>query len=238
MKKALQTAGKLLVYLIGLTVIALGINVSRLSALGIAPVSSTPGVLQDIFPKLTIGSTIMIVYFILIVLQIIVLRKDFKIKNLLGIPVAIIFGWITDIVGVKPFTYQIAGFNICNKTFSGWLMHFPKPGNIPLQFVYLIASILIIGIGVFIYLRPNLVPMPAEGLAAAIAQRNNMAFGNCKTIVDVCLISIATILQIIFCGGFGSLWIGKGTVGIGTILAAVCVGQVVKCIHKLIKKLS
>ena len=235
MKNTIKMIGRLAVYLVGLVVIGLGINISRLSALGIAPVSSTPAVLQDIFPKLTLGSTIMIVYFILILLQIIVLRKSFQPKNLLGIVVAVIFGWITDFVGIKTFTLQIAGWTVWDKEWDGLLMAFPKPANIGLQFVYLAASILIIGIGVFIYLRPNLVPMPAEGLAGAIAQKSGKAFGNCKTIVDVCLISLAVILQVAT-KGFGSLWIGKGTVGIGTICAAVLVGQVVKFLHRIFPK--
>ncbi len=236
MKKVLQFLLKLFIYLIGLTVIALGINVSKLSALGIAPVSSTPGVLAKQFPEFSLGNMVIIVYVILVILQIIVLRKQFKWKNILGIPVALIFGLIVDFVGTAPYKMKLGVIDLGIKhEFNGLLINFPHPANLIMQFVYLLASIAIIGIGVFIYLRPNLVPMPAEGLAGAISTVSGKAFGNCKTLVDVGLILIATVLQIIFFG-FGSLWIGKGVVGIGTILAAVCVGQVVKFLNKQFPK--
>ena len=237
MKQFFDFLKKLAVYIIGLMIIALGINISKLSALGISPVSSIPGVLAAKFPEFSLGSMVIIVYCVLVLAQFIVLRKNFKLKNILGVPVALIFGLMVDFLGTAEFKLTLAGIPLgIDKTFSGLLLSFPRPQNIVMQFVYLLLSIVIIGIGVFVYLRPRLTPMPAEGLAAAIAEVSEKAFGNCKTCVDVGLILIASILQIIFLGGFSTLLIGKGVVGIGTILAAVCVGQVVKFLNNLISK--
>ncbi len=224
MKKAWDFTKKLLIYLIGLLIIALGINVSKMSGLGISPVSSIPGVLNAIWPQLTLGTMVIIVYCVLVLAQVAVLRKAFKLTNVLGVPVAIVFGWMVDLVGIDE------------KAFGHLLANFPRPQGYIMQLVYLVASILIIGVGVLIYLKPKLVPMPAEGLAMAISQKANKPFGNCKTTVDVSLIIIALVLQIVFLGGFGSFSAGKAVVREGTILSAICVGQVVKFLNGFLSK--
>lgn len=228
---------RLLVYIIGLLIITIGINISKLSSLGISPVSSIPAVLAGIIPDVSLGNMVIVVYCVLVLAQFIVLRKKFKWKNILGVPVALIFGLMVDFTGVAAYNIKIGTIDLgIPYTFNGLLINFPKPSGIVMQFVYLFASMIIIGIGVFIYLRPKLVPMPAEGLAAALSEVSKKPFGNCKTLVDVSLIVIALVLQVIFLGGFGSLWIGNGIVGIGTILAAVLVGQIVKLLSKLCGK--
>ncbi len=224
MKKVLDFVKRLLVYLVGMLIIAVGINVSKLSNLGISPVSSIPGVLAAIWEQLSLGTMVIIVYCVLVLAQAVVLRKDFKPVNALGVPVAIVFGWMVDLVGIDP------------DAFGHLLEKFPRPQNYPMQLLYLAASIIIIAIGVFIYLKPKLVPMPAEGLALAISQKTKKPFGNCKSAVDISLIAIALILQMIFLGGFGSFAPGKAVVREGTILAAVCVGQAVKLLNKIFSK--
>ncbi len=224
MKDALNFTKRLLIYLVGLLIIALGINVSKMSGLGISPVSSIPGVLNANWYQLTLGTMVIIVYCALVLAQVAVLRKDFKWKNVLGIPVAIIFGWMVDLVGIDK------------NAFGHLLADFPRPDGYVMQLIYLVASIVIIGIGVFVYLNPKLVPMPAEGLALAISQKTKKTFGNCKTAVDVSLITIALILQIVFLGGLESFAAGKAVVREGTVLSAVCVGQVVKLLNRTFSK--
>lgn len=229
---------RLLLYIIGLLIIALGINISKLSGLGISPVSSIPGVLNAIIPSFSLGSMVIIVYIVLIIAQIIVLRKSFKLVNILGVPVAIIFGWMVDFVGTADFKLTIGGIDIgIERTFTGLmkLLNVPKPESYPFKLGYLIVSIIVIGIGVYIYLKPKLVPMPAEGLAQAISQKSKMKFGNCKTIVDMSMILIAALLQIVFLGGFASFTTNP-VVREGTILSAFCVGQTVKLLNKIFKK--
>ena len=237
MVKFVRGVGRVALYLLGLLIIAIGINVSKLSALGISPVSSIPAVLSNIL-GFSLGSMVILVYVVLVLAQLVVLRRRFQWKNALGIPVALIFGMMVDFIGVSSFKLTLAGIPLGIDTeFHGLMegLYNPK-GTLWLQFLYLAASIIIIGIGVFVYLRPKLVPMPAEGLAAAISQVGKWKFGNCKTVVDFSLILIAAILQTVMLGGFGTLWIGgAGPVGVGTILAAVCVGQVVKLLNKAFK---
>ncbi len=223
MQKALNIIKRVLMYLLGLLIIAIGINFSKMSGLGISPVSSIPRALEVIW-GFTLGTMVIVIYCVLVLAQILVLRKKFEIKNILGVPVALIFGTMVDFVGIDK------------KAFGHLLADFPRPSNYFLQLVFLVASIIIIGIGVYIYLKPNLVPMPAEGLASAISKVSGKPFGDCKTFVDVGLIVTALILQLIFLGGFKSFTGANVVVREGTILSAVCVGQVVKLLNKWFNK--
>ncbi|MBQ0125262.1 MAG: hypothetical protein KBS59_02940 [Clostridiales bacterium] len=230
MKKinVLSIIKKFFCYVIGLLIIALGINVAKMSSLGISPASSVPRAVEvisessDKIPDITLGTTTIIVYVVLVLLQILILRRNFKIINLLGIPVALVFGKMVDFVGIDP------------KAFGHLLVNFPRPESYVMKLVYMLASLVIIGLGVFLYLRPKWIPMPPEGLAGAISQVSGKKFGDCKTAVDSSLIVIALILQLIFLGGFSSFTGANVVVREGTVISAVCVGQAVKIFTKLL----
>lgn len=206
-------------YILGLLVITIGINISKMSNLGISPVSSIPRACEQIW-GFTLGVTTMIIYVFLVLAQLVILRKDFKLINALGIVLTIAFSWMIDLTGTDP------------NAFGHLLLNFPRPESYIMKFIYMVVSVVIIGIGVFLYLRPNWVPMPAEGLAGAIAKVSGKTFGDCKTIVDTSMIIVALILQLIFLGGLSS-FVGDGVVvREGTIIAAIFVGQVVKILSK------
>lgn len=208
-----------IVYVLGLLVITIGINISKMSALGISPVSSIPRATELIW-GVTLGTTTMIIYIVLVALQIVILRKKFKIINILGIALTFAFGVMIDFTGTDP------------NAFGHLMLNFPRPEGYVMKFIYMVVSVIIIGIGVFLYLRPKWVPMPAEGLAGAIAEVSGKAFGDCKTIVDTSMIVVALILQLVFLGGLSSFTGDSVVVREGTIIAAICVGQVVKFLAK------
>ncbi|MCD7865767.1 MAG: DUF6198 family protein [Clostridiales bacterium] len=214
---------QLIVYVAGLFIITLGINISKMSALGISPVSSIPRACEQIW-GFTLGTTTFIVYIFLVVAQLIILRKRFRIINALGLLLTILFSVMVDFTGTDP------------NAFGHILYGFPQPETYMMKLIYMIVSVIIIGIGAFLYLRPNWVPMPAEGLAGAISDVSGIKFGNCKTIVDTSMVIIALIMQLIFLGGLSS-FIGDGVVvREGTIVAAIFVGQIVKILSKFFAK--
>lgn len=206
-------------YVLGLLIITIGVNFSKMSALGITPVSSIPRACEQIW-GLTLGNTTMIIYILLVLLQLIILRKQFKVTNALGIVVTFIFSAMIDFTGTDP------------NAFGHLLLNFPRPEGYVMKFIYMLVSLLISGIGVFIYLRPKWVPMPAEGLAGAVATVSGKPFGDCKTIIDTTMVVGALILQLVFLGGIGSFLQPGVVVREGTILAAIGVGQIVKILAK------
>lgn len=205
----MKTEKRILLYLLGLLVLAIGINVSKSAGLGISPVSSIPYALELIW-GIGLGKATYIVYLALIGLQIILLRKNYKVKNLLQIVPTFILGTLITYTGTDYLLF--------------WL---PAPNNYFFQFIYLCASILIIGLGVSLVLMPDIMPFPAEGLSNAIVlvSRGKIKFGNAKVMVDSGMVLISAILSLIFLGGLK-------TVREGTILAALFVGKVVDIILK------
>ena len=85
-----------LLFLIGLFINALGVSLVTKASLGTSPISSIPYVLSLKFPP-TLGNFTIIFSILLILLQILILRKNFKIENILQIPVSIAFGYFIDL---------------------------------------------------------------------------------------------------------------------------------------------
>ena len=85
---------RLLNYLTGLFIMTIGIAFSIKSNLGVSPVSTIPYTLTVVW-HVEIGLATTIFHCFLVILQIILLRKSFEIKNLTQVIVGIIFGYFT-----------------------------------------------------------------------------------------------------------------------------------------------
>ena len=111
MNKSQNYGKRILVYLLGLLIIAVGINFSKMAGLGISPVSSIPRALEVAW-GFTLGQMVIVIYCILVAAQLVVLRKKFRVVNILGVPVALVFGWMVDLVGIDPnaFGHLLANF--------------------------------------------------------------------------------------------------------------------------------
>ena len=219
----METLKKIVLYIGGLFLIAIGINISKIARLGISPVSSIPRAAELIW-GMTLGTATIVLQFLLIFLQFLLLRKRFRPVELVQVIVGLAFGYIVDLTGTDP------------NAFGHLLSGFPVPQTYVLRLVYVIASVILIGIGVYIYIKPGWIPMAADGLSKAIVQRTGKPFGSCKTIVDTCLVLTALVLQVVFLGGMSSFTGDKAVVREGTIFAAVFAGQVVKLCAKISEK--
>ena len=216
---------KIFQYVGGLLLIAIGINISKLTHLGISPVSSVPRAAELIW-GFTLGIGTIVVHMICILLQIIILRRRFKPINILQVLVGFAFGYMVDLTGTDP------------NAFGHLLIWFPVPQAYLIRLLYMIISVILIGLGVYLYIKPGWVPMATEGLAKAISDTSGKPFGNCKTLVDTTLVIIALILQLIFLGGFSSFTGERVVVREGTVIAAIFVGQVVKMFGRLFDRRS
>ena len=85
-----------LIFLVGLFVNSLGVSLITKANLGTSPISSIPYVLSLNFP-FTLGNFTIFFSIFLIVLQLIILRKNFKLEHILQIPVSIVFGYFIDL---------------------------------------------------------------------------------------------------------------------------------------------
>ena len=196
---------RIILLVAGLAILAFGISLSIKSNLGISPVTSVPYVMS-LFINLSVGNLTIIMYSFLILLQVLILRKRFKLFQLLQLPVAIAFGYLADLAiwatqGISVSTY----------------------GQ---QWALTIAGILLASVGVYLQLKADLVTLAVEGLVASLCKVLPVKFGSIKMVLDVSFVVISVILSIVFMGGLYG-------VREGTVATAIFVGLTVKGIHQL-----
>lgn len=85
-----------IIFLIGLFINSLGVSLITKAALGTSPISSIPYVLSLIFP-FTLGQFTIYFSVLSVVLQLLILRRKFKVEHLLQIPISIAFGYFIDL---------------------------------------------------------------------------------------------------------------------------------------------
>ena len=100
---------------LGLAVMAFGVAFSIDAGLGTSPISSLPYVTAVIF-DLSVGTTTIIMNCVFVVIQIIILRKQYDWFQLLQLPAAFIFGTVIDIA------YELISPLVCNAYYQQWLL--------------------------------------------------------------------------------------------------------------------
>lgn len=200
---------RLALYFAGFFVMTLGIAISVKSDLGVSPVSSIPYTLTCVF-GIEMGKATILFHIGLVLLQILVLRRAFQVKNLLQVVMGIIFGYFT--------------------TFCNYLMTFlPEPEHILVRLGMMLVSVLLIALGIFLYVPTDIMPLAGEGAMLAISQVSGVAFSTIKIIFDCSMVAISLVTCLVMLHTLGS-------VGIGTIVAAVLVGIALKGITKVLGK--
>lgn len=91
-----------IVFLIGLFINSLGVSLITKADLGTSPISSIPYVLSLNFP-FTLGQFTIAFSLLLILIQLVILRRNFKAEHLLQIPISILFGYFIDLTMVMLF---------------------------------------------------------------------------------------------------------------------------------------
>ena len=81
---------------VGLLIMAFGIAFSIQGVLGTSPISSLPYVVSLLIP-LTVGEATICLHVVLILLQILILRRNYDPIQLMQLPVAVVFGYLTDL---------------------------------------------------------------------------------------------------------------------------------------------
>ncbi len=198
---------RVLLYCLGLLLLAFGVTFSIKSNLGVSPVNSIPYVLSIVF-VIDQGLLTVAVFCSYILLQIILLRKDFKMFNLLQIVFSGIFGYFV------TFSNSIWTFNLIDNYIS--------------RLILLLISIIFIALGLLFYLTANIVPQPAEGLMLVISKKTNLSFLKTKIIFDCTVVIISLIIS--FLGTMSLIGIREGT-----IIAALVVGKVLEFFTKKFK---
>ncbi len=191
-------------FIAGVIINSFGIALITKANMGTSPITSVAYVLSLKFP-LTLGQFSFLMNLVFILLQIILLRRNFKPLQLLQLVVNIIFSYCIDL-----------SMSLLS------VFHFD---NLISQIIALLLGCIVLGLGISIEVAPDVLMVPGEGLVRAISTVANKRFGTVKVVFDTTLVIIAVIMSFIFWGRLNGL-------GLGTIVSALFVGHVVNFINR------
>jgi len=203
---------------LGLILVALGVGISIKSNLGIAPPSCPPTILNLRFTAISVGSFTWMMHLLFILAQVIILRKRFKLKYLMQIPAAFVFGYMCD--------------------GAIWLFDsIQAPAtNYAVQILLSLAAVVVTALGIKLEVLGRSWILAGDMTTAILADEVKKPFGTVKVIFDVALVAITALLAWIF---FGLLTGNGSTVVIreGTIILAVLTGLCMRVTDPLLEKL-
>lgn len=199
-----------LVFFVGVFLIAMGIAISVRADLGTAPIASLPTVLSFATP-VSVGTYIMSLNLLFVGLQALVLRRKFRLFQLIQIPVAVAFGLLVD---------------TCMQLTS-WL----DPSSYFEQWCWIIVSVVSLALGVYIEVQPRLTYLPGDGIVFAIyTVLQNIPYGTVKVVVDTIMVGLAVLAS-------WTLLDGLFGVREGTVFSALTVGIIIRVISRIDKRI-
>lgn len=191
-----------LLCIMGLFFSALGVAITKYGELGVSPISSVANVLSMKFSMLSLGNWLIIWNCILILGQIIILRRKFQYIQLLQVPLSVLFGYFTD--------------------FGMWLFAWTASDLYPLRLINIIVGTILLGFGISLCVIANTIMNSGEAFVKAVSDTIHKDFGYLKICFDISCVAAALVLSLIFFD-FTIQGIREGTV-----IAALCTGLVVK----------
>ncbi len=205
----LSLLNRWILFLIGITIMAFGVAFSIKSDLGTSPISSLPYVLSEWTP-FTVGMTTIMLHVVMILLQILILRKDYKPFQLVQLPVGIIFGLVID--------------------FAMFVLAAVNPVSYIARWVSCIIGIVLVAFGVSCAVVSKTTVIAGEGLILALCRATGISFPIMKIMNDIGLVVLAVVTSLLFVAPI---------VGVreGTLAAMVGVGACAKVFKGTLDKI-
>ncbi len=201
-----EIAKRYILFIISLFFSALGVAFTKHGEIGVSPISSVANVLSFKFSSMSLGTWLIIWNCALILGQIMILGRKFRLIQLLQVPLSFLFGWFTDL---------------------GMFLVSPIPVDFyPIRIVMVIVGVIILGFGISLAVIANVIMNSGEAFVKALADTMRKEFGNVKICFDISCVAAALILSLIF---FNGKIIGTRE---GTIISAFLTGIVVKAFSK------
>lgn len=205
-----ETAKRYLLFVISLFFCGVGIAFTKHAELGVSPISSMANVISIKFDFISFGSWLIVSNLVLLLGQIILLRRNFRLIQLVQIPLSFIFGYFTD--------------------FGLWMIKDIPNENYIVRLLLVAAGIIFIGFGISLGVIADVVLNSGEGFVKALADVTKKDFGTVKIIFDVSWVLAAIVLSLLL---FDGRVIGTRE---GTVISAVFVGATVKLFRPLLEK--
>ena len=198
---------RLVLLIFGLFLSALGVALLKKAALGVSPISSAANVVSIAVPELSLGTWLIIWNCVLILGQLLILRRDFRPVELLQLPLSVLFGLFTDL--------------------SVRLIEFIEPGGYIECFALVVLGTVTMALGISLTAIADIIMNSGEALVKAVSDKTGKAFGSVKIAFDASCVALAVALSFILCGEILE-------VREGTLVAALLTGVFVNIFGRLL----
>lgn len=197
---------RILLYLLGMTVLALGLTLNTKTSLGASAIISVPFTLSEAY-GLDLGNLTLAIYGLFIVVEILLDRKHFA-RILLQLPLSIVFTRFMNLFKAAiPYDGSVFVLNV----------------------VLAVAAIALTACGIFLTVHMDLIPNPGDGFVSALSKALHLELGRCKNAVDVCCVCISAVIGLLN----GRLLLG---IGFGTVLSMILVGVFLSLINRAFRE--
>lgn len=191
---------RVLIYSIGLFLLALGVGFSIQADLGVSPVSSLPYALALIVPW-SVGTMTFVANMLYILLQ-----------KLLGTTVTWKDWCVQIIISLVFAVFMDSALAIITTILP------PAQGYV-MRFFYVGISLMIIACALLFYFTAKLPLLAYDGLTYAISERFSIPFSKAKISGDLMNVAVSVIICLFYLRSLGSI-------GIGTFIVAYGIGKI------------
>lgn len=198
-----------ILFVISLFFCGVGIALTKHAELGVSPISSLANVISIKFDFISFGNWLIVSNLVLLLGQIILLRRNFKLIQLMQIPLSFIFGYFTD--------------------FGLWMIKDIPNENYIIRLLLVFAGIVFIGFGISLGVIADVVLNSGEGFVKALSDVTKKDFGSVKIVFDVSCVLLSIVLSLLM---FDGKLLGTRE---GTIISAVFVGVAVKIFKPILQ---
>ena len=203
-----ETFKRYMLFIVSLFFCGVGVAFTKHAELGVSPISSIANVFSIKFDFISFGTWLIISNCVLLLGQIILLRRNFKTIQLLQLPLSFVFGYCTD--------------------FGLWLVKDIPNENYAVRLLLVMAGIIFIGCGIAMGVIADVILNSGEGAVKAIADVTKKDFGNTKIVFDTSWVLVSIILSLVF---FDGKLVGTRE---GTVISALLVGVAVKFFRRIL----
>lgn len=195
--------------MLGLYILAQGIAFTILADLGTDAITS-PALVAALtlgtgegglgYEFCTVGNMLICIHVLLVLLQILLLRRKYQPVQLLQVVMGLLLGKMLD-------------------ASLAYTMLLPNPGY-AMSIVYTLVGCVFCAFGIFTYVKADMVPLSAEGFCLALSRTFSWRFSLVKVGVDCSMLALAVVASLILLGEVAG-------VREGSVICAVCTGLVI-----------
>lgn len=180
LRAALFLTGRIALMLVGIAVMALGIDIVVKADLGNSPISATPNVLSLGFTAVSFGTFMLGWQCFLVLVQIALLRREFRLVDLWQIPISVFFG-------------------VCIDTFMA-LLGPAAPTSYVVSWLWLAGGMAVLALGIVMTVVSGTVMNCGEAVVQAVVRKTGARFGTVKVGFDLACAALACLCSFLFVG--------------------------------------